>query len=87
MAKPKQVSVVPNLHFVLIVASLVITVLAMAIIPFAPRPEDRQFYQMVAGMSLAFLFGKASNSFGKPMHPFPPALPATQDDTLPDAQG
>jgi hypothetical protein len=80
----RSAAAVPNLHFVMILAALIVTVLG-GVGYLVAAAEKASFFQIMSFSALTFLFGKLSNSFGKPVIPAGALVPVHDGD--PEDQG
>jgi hypothetical protein len=84
-AKEKNVSVLPNMHFAMLVSAMILTIVFGIGYVFAPAGKEELFL-FITSTAVGSIFGKLSNGFGRSFTPLPATIPATRDDTLPDAQ-
>jgi hypothetical protein len=87
-AAARDYHVMPNTHFVMILVGMIITLVFGTLYYFAPT-EKAGFFSSVCLLAVGALFGKLSNQFGKPVKPFPAALPGVVDedgDGIPDSE-
>lgn len=82
MPRPRKkpaASPVPNLHFVMIVSSVLLILISMIFYFFAPGEKATQ-YMSIISLMIGFLTGKLSNGFGQRLTATPTVDAAAADE-------